>query len=147
MDMNNQQMPNMKPNLGMPPMQPNMGAQVPNNTTNEEIIEAIIDEKWNSLLKDINVILDWKAQAEEQVTRLDQQFNDLKNQFEKLHEAIIAKIGEYDKNILDVGAEIKSMEKVFAKVLPVFTENVSELSRITDDLKGVKPKSQNNSNR
>jgi len=135
MDMNNQ-MPPMKPNLGMPPMQPNMMQNPVNNTTNEEIIEAIIDEKWNSLLKDITKILDWKAQAEEQVTRLEQQFVDLKNQFDKLHQAIIAKIGEYDKNILDVGAEIKSMEKVFAKVLPVFTENVSELTRITDDLKG-----------
>jgi hypothetical protein len=134
MDMNNQ-MPPMQPNFGMPPMQ-NMPAS--NNTTNEEIIEAIIDEKWNSLLKDITKIIEWKAQAQEQVTRLDQQFNDLRNQFDRLHDAIIAKIGEYDKNILDVGAEIQSMEKVFAKVLPVFTENVSELTRITDDLKGLK---------
>jgi hypothetical protein len=33
-----------------------------------------------------------------------------------------------------VGAEIKSMEKVFMKVLPAFTENVSQLSKITETL-------------
>lgn len=120
---------------GMPP--PNM-APMQQNVSNEELIEAIIDEKWNDLLKDINKIIEWKNSTENRITKIEQQFGDLKDQYDKLHQAVIGKIGEYDKNILDVGAEIKAMEKVFAKVLPVFTENVSELSRITDTLKGKK---------
>ncbi len=43
--------------------------------------------------------------------------------------------GEYDQNILNVGTEIKVMEKVFQKVLPTLTENVNELSRITKGMK------------
>ena len=65
---------------------------------------------------------------------MQEQFKNLKEQFDKLHQAIIGKIGEYDKNILTVGAEVKAMEKVFSKVLPVFTEKVSELKDITDRL-------------
>ena len=42
------------------------------------------------------------------------------------------------KNILEVGTEIKAMEKVFQKVLPTFTSTVNELSRITGNLKKKK---------
>lgn len=100
------------------------------------MVEAIIDEKWNELVKDINMIVEWKNQAQNTIVSIEQQFKDLKDQFDKLHEALIAKIGEYDKNILDVGAEVKAMEKVFSKVLPVFTQNVAELSKITRTMKG-----------
>lgn len=101
----------------------------------EELVETIIDEKWNELVKDINKIIDWKNSAENKVVALETQFRDLKQQFERLHQAVLGKIGEYDKNILGVGAELKAMEKVFSKVLPAFTDNVSELSRIVEKLK------------
>lgn len=103
--------------------------------SSEDLIEAIIDEKWNELVRDINKIIEWKNKTENKIASLEQKFTDLKGEFDKLHEAIIGKIGEYDKNILEVGSEIKAMEKVFSKVLPVFTENVNELSRITSRVK------------
>lgn len=101
----------------------------------EEMIEAIIDEKWNDLLADINKVIAWKDSTETRIAKMEQQIVDMKEQFEKLHQAVIAKVGEYDQHILDVGAEVKAMEKVFSKVLPVFTDNVAELSRISDNMK------------
>ena len=105
------------------------------NTNHEELIEAIIDEKWNDLMKDISKIVEWKNTADTKLIAMEQKFDDLKDQFDKLHEGILSKIGEYDKNISTVGVEVKAMEKVFAKVLPLFTENVAELKRITGSLK------------
>ncbi|MCF7798931.1 hypothetical protein K9M74_03435 [Candidatus Woesearchaeota archaeon] len=128
----NQQIPGGIP---PPPQQPLAGSPQQFQTTNEELIEAIIDEKWNDLVKDINKIIEWKNTADTRLASMDQQIKDLRNEFDKLHQAVIGKVGEYDQHILDVGAELKAMEKVFAKVLPVFTENVSELSRITDTMK------------
>ena len=61
---------------------------------------------------------------------------DMKADLDNLHKAIVSKIGEYDKNLLDVGTEIKAMEKVFQKILPTLTENVAELSRVTRNVKG-----------
>jgi hypothetical protein len=104
----------------------------------EELVEAIIDEKWNDLIKDINKIIDWKNETEAKVISLEQRFDMLKEQFDKLHAAVIGKVGEYDRHILDVGAEIKAMEKVFSKVLPVFTENVHDLQGIVDKMKDEK---------
>ncbi len=101
----------------------------------EEVAEAIIDEKWDELVKNINKIIEWKNKSESKISSLEQQFKDLKNDFDKLHQAVIGKIGEYDQNILNVGTEIKVMEKVFQKVLPTLTENINELSRITKGMK------------
>jgi hypothetical protein len=101
----------------------------------EEIIEAIIDEKWNDLMGDINKVIAWKEATEARITKMEQQMNDLKESFDKLQGAVVGKVGEYDQHILEVGAEVKAMEKVFSKVLPVFTDNVAELSRIADQMK------------
>ncbi|MGM5481033.1 MAG: hypothetical protein ACQESE_01340 [Nanobdellota archaeon] len=105
--------------------------------SNEELIEAIIDEKWNELEKDINKIIEWKNNAENRLVTIEEKVKSLKDDFDKLHENILGKVGTYDKHIQDVSAEIQAMEKVFAKVLPVFTEKVDELSRISDDFKSA----------
>ncbi|MFH0875424.1 MAG: hypothetical protein V1859_05785 [archaeon] len=101
----------------------------------EELIETIIDEKWEELIKDVNKIIEWKARAEVRIAAVELKTDSLKQSFDELHRAVIGKISEYDQHILDVGTEIKAMEKVFSKVLPTFTENVHELSRITDKVR------------
>jgi hypothetical protein len=101
----------------------------------EELVETVIDEKWEEFSKNINKIVDWKNSTEAKIASIEQQFKDLKEIFDKLHTAIIGKITEYDQNIKNVDTDIKAMEKVFQKILPTFTENVSELSRITKNLK------------
>ena len=67
--------------------------------------------------------------------KIKQEIKDIRENFNQLHSSIIGKINEYDKNIIDVGTEVKAMEKVFEKVLPTFTENVSELKRIVKNSK------------
>jgi len=90
------------------------------------------------LLKSVDKIIAWKDSAESKLVKMEQQMKDLKDRFEELHSGILAKIGEYDKGIRDVGSEIKAMDTVFKKVLPTFTENVGELSRLTKKLKTKK---------
>jgi len=101
----------------------------------EELVESVIEEKWDDLVKDITKIIEWKNETETRINSLKQEFTDLKNDFDKLHKAVLGKIGEYDKNILNVGADVKAMEKVFSKVLPVFTEKVNDLSKVADSFK------------
>ncbi|MBW2965673.1 hypothetical protein KY342_01055 [Candidatus Woesearchaeota archaeon] len=106
----------------------------------EEVAEAIIDEKWDELMKSVDKIIAWKETTETRMIKIEQAIEDLKERFEELHKGILAKIGEYDKGIRDVGTEIKAMEGVFKKVLPTLTENVGQLSRITKSMKGRKKK-------
>jgi hypothetical protein len=121
-----QQMPMMQ--------QPAMPAPISGAST-EEIIEAIIDEKWNDLVKDINKVIEWKQKADSKLISMEQQMTELRSQFDKLQQAILGKISDYDKNMMDVGAELQAMEKAFSKVLPQFIDNVSQLNTITERMK------------
>jgi hypothetical protein len=101
----------------------------------EELVEALIEEKWNALVKDINKVIEWKQKADSRLAAMEQQLNDMQQQFDKLHQAIIGKVGDYDKHILDVSTQLQAMEKVFGKVLPTFIDNVNELNAITQRVK------------
>ncbi|MBI5391032.1 hypothetical protein HZB02_06085 [Candidatus Woesearchaeota archaeon] len=101
----------------------------------EEVTEAIIEEKWNVLVKNLNKIIEWKNATNEKILKMDQAFEDLKRNFEELHKALIGKVGDYDRSLLAVSSDIKAMEKVFSDVLPILTKNVNELSRVTRDIK------------
>jgi hypothetical protein len=137
------QQPQMAPpQMSPPPMQQSMppppmpSHDLPDNHEQiEELVETVIDEKWEEFSKNINKIIEWKNSTEAKIASIEQQFKDLKELFDKLHTAIIGKITEYDQNIRNVDTDIKAMEKVFQKILPTFTDNVSELSRITKNLK------------
>ena len=97
----------------------------------EEIAEQIIEEKWRELQKELKKITEWRDQMTSRVDKMEQSVTDVKSDLDGLHKAIVARIGEYDKTLIDVGTEIKAMEKVFQKVLPELTSNVQELSRMT----------------
>jgi len=127
----------MQPQQGLPqeqpyPPQPEQPLQPQIDKEQiEEIAEAIIDEKWKEFEDDIKIIIDWKDKTESRVIRFEQQINDLTGSLNSLHKSLLGKISEYDKNITDVGTEIKAMEKVFQKVLPNLTDNVNKLERMT----------------
>ncbi len=102
----------------------------------EEISEAIIEEKWQDLMKDFNKVMEWKTGVEQRMAVLEQRFTDLKVAFDNLQKSVVEKVSDYDKSVKDVGSEMKALEQVFQKIIPTMTENVNELSRIT---KGMKP--------
>ena len=104
----------------------------------EKIAEAIIEEKWNILSKHVNKIVEWKDKTESKINKMEQEFEDMKKNFESLHSSILGKVSEYDQNIVNLGVEIKAMEKVFQKILPTLTDSVNELSRISKDMKEKK---------
>jgi DNA-binding transcriptional MerR regulator len=101
----------------------------------EEIAESIIEEKWTELISNVNKIIDWKDKTESRLTKIETNFENIKNNFDKLHTGILGKISEYEHGMTDLGTEIKALEKVFQKILPTLTENVNELSRITKSMK------------
>jgi len=101
----------------------------------EEIAEAIIDEKWKEFEEGLKVIIEWKEKTESKINRLEQEIADLTSALNSLNKSLMGKISEYDKNISNVGTEIKAMEKVFEKVLPSLTENVNKLERLSKSAK------------
>src|SRR3989344_6487668 len=104
----------------------------------EIIVEQLIEEKWHELQKELAKTNEWKDSMTSRMDKIEQSMADMRADLDGLHKAIVARIGEYDKTLLDVGTEIKAMEKVFQKVLPELTGNIQELSRITKNVKEPK---------
>ena len=100
------------------------------------MVEAIIEEKWTELVRDVNKIVEWKNKVEARISEMEVKIESLKDSISDLNKTIVTKVNDYDKHILEIGSDLKAMEKVFSKVLPAFTENVNELSKITGKLKG-----------
>jgi hypothetical protein len=120
----------------MPPAPEPMQQQSQSSSESaEQAVESIIEEKWNDLMREFSKWTDWKEKTDSRVDKLEQGLADLKSDLDGLHKAIVSKIGDYDKNLLDVGTEVKAMEKVFQKIIPDLTTSVSELSRITKSVK------------
>ncbi len=92
----------------------------------QEVAEAIIDEKWEEIAKDIKRVIEWKEQSESRISKLEQQILDLRLIIDSLTKSMMSRVSAYDQNIVDVGTEIKAMEKVFQKVLPSLTESVNK---------------------
>ncbi len=105
-----------------------------------EVAEAIIEEKWAELMESVNHIIEWKDAIETKTAKMEQQIEELNKTVDKLHEGVLGKISDYDKGLTNVSTEIKALEQVFQKILPGFMENVHELSRITQTMKGAAPK-------
>ncbi|RMD57423.1 hypothetical protein D6825_04040 [Candidatus Woesearchaeota archaeon] len=101
----------------------------------EALIEKIVEEKWNDMQKEHGKFSEWKDSINSRVDKIEQQIKDLRADLDGLHKAIVARVSDYDKTLMDVGTEVKAMEKVFQKVLPELTENIQELSRITKSTK------------
>ena len=97
----------------------------------QEIVEVIINEKWNEFSKEINSMMEWKEKTQDGIAQLQQQIADIKASVDSTNRALIGKLSEYDKNLTDVGTGIRAMEKVFQKVLPSLTDSVNKLERIS----------------
>jgi len=104
----------------------------------EGMIEAIVEDKWQEFNREMTKIKGWKEKTDTRLDRIEQQLNDVKTDIDSLHKAIIGKISDYDKNLLDVGTEVKAMEKVFSKIIPTLTESINELSLATKKIKSKK---------
>ena len=101
----------------------------------QEVAEAVIDEKWQEFASDIKRVIEWKEKSEDRLAKIEQQIIDLRLSMDSLTKSIMDKISSYDRNIVDVGTEVKAMEKVFQKVLPSLTESVNKLDRMTKGYK------------
>lgn len=114
-------------------------AQLAYNRTNieeiESLIESVVEEKWRLVMEPFGDFNMWKEKVRTEIVSIKQELLRTENRFENLEKAIIGKVHEYDTHVLNIGAEIKALEKVFQKIMQPLTENIKELSKITEKLK------------
>ena len=105
----------------------------------QEIAEAIIEEKWSELIQNVTKVVEWKSSVETKISKMEQQIEDLKENFNRLSSGVLERLSGYDQSVKEVGTEIKALEKVFQKILPGFVDNVQELSRVAQTMRRIVP--------
>lgn len=106
-----------------------------NQSDMQEIVESIVEEKWQRFSDSITDFEVWKSRVNDDVVSIKQEVIRVANRFDILQKAVLGKVDEYNRSITDVGSEIKALEKVFQNIMEPLTSNIKELSRITKDLK------------
>ncbi len=101
----------------------------------EELIESVVEDKWRSFIENFGDIAIWKDKVRTELISVKQELIRLEDRFENLQRAVLGRIQTYDRNILEVGTEIKALEKVFQNIIQPLNMNIKELSRITSKMK------------
>lgn len=101
----------------------------------EALIETIIEEKWKTTIERFGNLDAWREKVRNDVTSVKQELIRLEHRFENIEKAVLGKISQYDRNIVNIGNEMKVLEQVFQKIMAPLTTNIKELSRITKELK------------
>lgn len=101
----------------------------------EELIESVVDEKWQQIVDSIGDIEIWKSNINDELTSIKQEILRLSGRLDNLQKAVLGKVNEYNQNISDVSVEIKALERVMQNILQPLTSNIRELSKVTEDIK------------
>ena len=101
----------------------------------EEIAESIISEKIDEISVNINDLSLWREKTSTEMEAVKQEILRIRNHMENLQTSMLGKVDDYKRSITDVNIEVKTLSKVLEKILQPLTENVKELSRITERLK------------
>jgi len=124
--------------FGMPQLRSPPPSSIPsrqNIEQIEEITESIIEEKWEELNATIGDLNLWKEKTSSEIEAIKQEILRIRNSFENLNNSVIGRVEGYQTNIMDLGAEIKALNKIMEKIIQPLTSNVKELSQITEKLK------------
>ena len=97
----------------------------------EDVVETMIDEKWDELIAEVKKVIEWKEKVEDQLRKIGSDVDKLKEDFKLLHQGVLGKIDDYDTRMRDVDTELKAVEKVFKDAVPEFIEGVKELREMT----------------
>jgi len=110
--------------------------------TIEEITEEIVAEKFSEVKTKLDNIFSFKEIIENRVKNIEERIKRIESSLDKLQAAFIGKVNEFDKDIKNLGSEMRAVHGAFSKILDPLVDNVKELGRITEKIK----EENNNSN-
>jgi hypothetical protein len=125
------EMPSMSsPSIPYTPQAPSLSSE-----DVQELIESIIEDRWQQVVVSVGDISLWKSQVDDDLTAIKQEILRVEDRMTRLQASLVGRVDEYGKSISKVGSEVEALEKVFQKIMDPLTYNIKELNRITQDLK------------
>ena len=105
-----------------------------------QIVESIINERWDDFMGSVGNIALWKERTERELISVKQELIRMQQRFTQIETALLGKVGEYEQDIKKVHTEMRALEKVFERILEPLTSNIKELGKLTEELKTIRPR-------
>lgn len=94
----------------------------------EELIEGVVEEKWQKLSEEIEDLKKELMEVEDQIDNKKEP--EINNVIEPKLKKFEKNVNDFDSRLEDLEARMGSMEKAFKKVLPSLTEHIDKLNKI-----------------
>ena len=104
----------------------------------QEIVESIVEEKWDDLISKVGDLNLWKESVNNDIESVKQEILRLQERISNLQNVMLGKVTEYSKGIYEIGTEMKALEQVFQRILQPLTTNIRDLNKVTEELKSHK---------
>ncbi len=100
------------------------------------LVEEVVEEKWREFVKSVGNVAVWKARMSDDLEATKQELLRTQKRIEELQTAVLGKVKDYSQNVIEINREMKALEQVFGKILEPLTDNIKELKKVTEDIKG-----------
>lgn len=105
-----------------------------NIETINEMVEQAIEEKTDSLKKQIASFTRFKEDANIEIEKLNQRLLKIENTISDLQTSILRRIGDYGNDINSIAREMQTTQNTFSKIIDPLTDSVRELRGISSNL-------------
>lgn len=95
-----------------------------------EIAEQVTSEKIEDLKRKIGDIPSFKSEVKDSIKDLDERLRRIENSLDKIHQAIIGKIGEFGENTSLIQRDLGNIHQTMSKMMDPLMDNYKELRRI-----------------
>lgn len=101
----------------------------------EEIVESVVKEKWDDLIKNVGDIKVWKEKMQVDTNAIKQEILRMQERFDSMQRSLMGKLTDYDQGVREIGSEIRALEQVLQKILGPLTRNIKDLEKVTEEIK------------
>ena len=113
-------------------------AQPTTEITVEEIIEAIIAERWKDFEERLNNFEKKDLQLQNQIEDIRKKIGNVENLLEVKEKTMISKLEEFGGSMENIEGRIGSIERVFKDFMPELTTNIKTMSDLVERMKKEK---------
>lgn len=106
--------------------------------TIQQVLEQIIEEKWQAASADINALKTSMKANNAGVENIDDKVSKLNQRIDGIQNVMLGKTEEYNKTLADVNVELQAFEKVIDRLVPTISDSIKELRDLIDELKTAK---------
>jgi hypothetical protein len=106
---------------------------VPIDST-EELVEEIIDEKWQEFKAKVGNIEEVKEDVDSKIKQVESEMKRFESRLDEMGDLTIKEVQKTSQGLIDVKTEIQNIQETFSKILEPLVSSVKQLRDLSEEL-------------